>query len=222
MTDMTAFLQGHQPPEEAKPYDHSPEVQCRALIPRSGVHFERTPIITEKICDHLMEGKTVRAIGKMPGMPSEATIRRWVRDDLEFREAYVLAKEAYVESKLDENAELAQEAVAVADDGSRDFEPVENDDGSFTVREKKETIARSAQRIEARFRQIENNFRLIAKLAPRKYGDAAQIEAPEPVEKPRNGDDARVIDATVIPIDQHPLYDSVVAWGKVAREREAK
>jgi hypothetical protein len=37
----------------------------------------------------------------------------------------------------------------------------------------------------------------------------------------RNGDDATVvIDGETIPIEDHPLYESIQAWGKVAKEHK--
>jgi hypothetical protein len=79
------------------------------------------------------------------------------------------------------------------------------------VREKKETIARATLRINT-------NFRLIAKMAPHKYGDVPPALAPPAPEQSRDGTGAKVIDGEFIPIEQHPLYDSVEAWRKVAKE----
>jgi hypothetical protein len=58
--------------------------------------------------------------------------------------------------------------------------------------------------------KVNTRFRMIAKLAPYKYGDAPQIEAPDPT--PRNGDDAKVINEEPIKAEDDPLFSSFEAW----------
>jgi hypothetical protein len=164
MTDATCFL---VPPEPDQPFDHSRKVECRALVPVGHPRITLTQQLAEKICDLVAGGKTIRKIGDMEGMPSRATIRRWIEE-------------------------------------KEEFTPV--------VREKKETIARAQLRIATK-------FKLIGKMAPHKYGDVPPALAPPaPEQPPRDGAGAKVIDGEVIPIEQHPLFDSVEAWRRVAKE----
>jgi hypothetical protein len=200
MTDATCFL---VPPEPDAPFDHSRKVECRALVPVGHPRIALTQELAEKICDLVAGGR----IGDMEGMPSRATIRRWIAENEEFRRAYALAKEGLVEDILEEINEIA-------DDATNDYGLEEGADGTPVVREKKETIARATLRVATK-------FKLIGKMAPHKYGDAPPALAPPPPAEPkRDGSGAKVIDGELIPIEQHPLYDSIDAWRKVAKEEK--
>jgi hypothetical protein len=205
MTDATCFL---VPPEPDQPSDHSRKVECRALVPvpapRGPPRIALTRELAEKICDLVAGGNTIRKIGDMKGMPSRATIRRWIAENEDFRRAYALAKEGLVEDILEEINEIA-------DDATNDYGLEEGADGTPVVREKKETIARATLRIATK-------FKLLAKMAPHKYGDVPPALAPPAPEQPRDGSGAKVIDGEVIPIERHPPFDSVEAWGRVAKE----
>lgn len=208
MTDATCFL---APPEPADPpFDHSRKVECRALVRTKNPGIPRIEIteeLTDKICDLVAKGKSLAEIGDMEGMPSYSTLRRWVAKNEEFRTAYAVAKETLADDWL-------VVTVAIADDGSKDYELKDTADGVPTVQENKETLGRSKLRIDTR-------FRVLAKLVPSKYGDVPAIAAPvAPAVENRNGDGAKVIDGVVIPFDRHPLYESIEAWGKVAKENK--
>jgi hypothetical protein len=200
MTDATCFL---VPPEPDAPFDHSRKVVCRALVPVGRPRIALTRELAEKICDLVAGGNTFRKIGDIEGMPSRATIRRWIAEREDFRRAYAL--EGLVEDILEEINEIA-------DDATIDYGLEEGADGTPVVREKKETIARASLRIATK-------FKLIAKMAPHKYGDVPpHIGTPCTRAAARWRAGAKVIDGEVIPIEQHPLYDSVEAWRKVAKE----
>jgi hypothetical protein len=141
MTDATCFL---VPPEPDAPFDHSRKVECRALVPVGHPRIALTREPAEKI-------------GDMEGMPSRATIRRWIAEREQFRRAYLcLGQGGLLEDILEEINEIA-------DNATNDYRLEEGADGTPVVREKKETI-----------------------------------------------------DGELMPIEQHPLYDSVEAWRKVA------
>lgn len=211
MTDATVFL---APPEpDPPPFDHTRKVECRALVVRKNPgapRIEITEELTDKICDLVAKGKSLAEIGDMEGMPSYSTLRRWVAGNEGFRTAYAVAKETLADDWL-------VVTVAIADDGSKDYELKDSADGMPVVQENKETLGRSKLRIDTR-------FRVLAKLVPSKYGEVPAIAAPAaPAVENRNGDGAKVIDGVLMPLDRHPLYESIEAWGKVAREgKEAK
>lgn len=46
-----------------------------------------TPRLAEEICLLILEGKSLLAVSKMPGMPSIATLNRWMCEDEDFRQA---------------------------------------------------------------------------------------------------------------------------------------
>jgi hypothetical protein len=204
VTDATCFLVPPLPDDQ--PFEHSRKVECCALVPVGHPRIALTRELAERIRDLVAGGNTIRKIGDMKGMPSRATIRRWIAENEEFRRAYALAKEGLVEDILEEIDEIA-------DDAANDYGLEEGADGTPVVRKKRETIARATLRIAAK-------FKLIGKMAPHKYGDVLPaLTAPAaPEQSQGDGTGTKVIDGQVIPIDQHPLYDSVEARRRVAKE----
>ncbi len=104
----------------------------------NGGKFSET--ITEAICRHLIEGKSLRAICRRSSMPSVATVMRWLRepDKAAFAHSYAVAREFQAERLFDEIMEIADSATP-------------------------STVKADRLRIEARMWYI-------SKLAPRKYG----------------------------------------------------
>jgi hypothetical protein len=56
-----------------------------------------SPALVESICDAVASGKVMSAILKMPGMPTDRTVRRWKLDYPDFDRAYARAREASAE-----------------------------------------------------------------------------------------------------------------------------
>lgn len=69
-----------------------------------------TPAIAEKICTGLADGKSLRAICKLKGMPSKATVFRWLRDYPEFAHIYAIARDDQADMLADEVVEIADNA----------------------------------------------------------------------------------------------------------------
>ena len=70
--------------------------------------------ISDTICARMSEGKSVRAICRDPGMPSEGTVRGWaVRDVDGFGDRYRAARQMLLEY-------WADQIVDIADDGELD------------------------------------------------------------------------------------------------------
>ena len=67
-----------------------------------------TPELTEKICDLIEQGYSVRAIGRMPDMPSAAAIFKWATKDEAFVEQYVKAKAIQADQEFEEMKEIAE------------------------------------------------------------------------------------------------------------------
>ena len=93
-----------------------------------------------------MDGRSLRAICREPGMPGRATIFDWLKANADFRRQYALARQ--VQADL-----LAEEALEIADDTSRDF---------IDDKPNREAIARAKLRIDTR-------RWLLSHLAPKKY-----------------------------------------------------
>ncbi len=113
--------------------------------------------IATRICDAIVDGKTIKEICGRNGIPSASTVFRWLAKDEhdEFRELYARAREAQAER-------LADEILRIADDGTNDF--ITRQTSSGAIRNiNSEHIQRSKLRIETR-------KWLLSKLLPKKYG----------------------------------------------------
>jgi hypothetical protein len=113
------------------------------------------------ICERMSEGESLREIcDKDPDLPARRTILRWVKND-------DAAKKIYDEAQLDRMHWYADEIVKIAYDTSNDT--IKGKDGQDLCNH--EWIARSRLKVDSlKF--------LMAKLAPRTYGD----KLPETVE----------------------------------------
>lgn len=72
-----------------------------------------TPGLGAIICDKLAEGQSLRGICGTGAMPSFSTVKRWLRDNDEFRAQYARARE-------DQADHLAEEALETALNGTND------------------------------------------------------------------------------------------------------
>jgi hypothetical protein len=90
-----------------------------------------------------------------PTMPARATVFRWLASNQEFRQ--LLARQCQAE-------DLADEILKIADDSSRDYKKKIGADGKITWVVDRAHIARCRLRIKTR-------KRILAWMAPRKYGD---------------------------------------------------
>ena len=117
-----------------------------------------TAELAAQVCTHIAEGKSLRIIGGMDGMPHQATIMAWLDGSRpEFSEQYARAREAQADK-------LAEEILAIADDGRSDTYL----DAEGNEKTDSEVIQRSKLRVEAR-------KWLASKMAPKKYGDKMAI-----------------------------------------------
>ena len=109
------------------------------------------------ICARLAEGESLRSICRDDAMPDKATVMRWAQDNLAFRDQYTRARDALVEH-------WAEEIVQISDDGTNDTYEDENG-----TRANQDVIARSRLRVDTR-------KWLMARMAPKKYGDKVTQE----------------------------------------------
>lgn len=94
-------------------------------------------------------------------MPSREAVRLWLRDDEVFRAQYARAREAQADHFFDEMVEIA-------DDSRNDFIEKETAKGAV-VSLNAEAVSRARLRVETR-------KWLVARLAPKKYGERAEVE----------------------------------------------
>ena len=108
-----------------------------------------TPEIGEKICDAIVEGESgknsLREVCKLPGMPSRATVYRWLRDYPDFAKLYELATDDRADGYMDEIVDIAENCRAT-----------------------KSGIAKAKLQIYAREKYA-------AKIRPRKYGEKVDV-----------------------------------------------
>ena len=117
-----------------------------------------TPELAAQICAHIADGKSLRAIAALDGMPHQDTIMAWLDGSKPaFSEQYARAREAQADK-------LAEEALQIADDGRSDTYL----DAEGNERTDNEVIQRSRLRVDTR-------KWLASKMAPKKYGDKMAI-----------------------------------------------
>lgn len=118
-----------------------------------------SPALAEVICGMLAEGKTLRAICRLLGLP-ESSVRRWALENPEFLAQSVRARELGCDA-------LADEAVEIADT------PVEGVEETITTGEHGSTTTKRADMLGHRRLQIDTRLRIIGKWSQR-YGDKVQ------------------------------------------------
>lgn len=164
---------------------------------------EYTQDIAIAICERIAQGDTLRRVCKDPELPSRATVFRWLILHADFEQAYKVALGWRAESRADE-------IIEIADDSGDDYSIETSEDGPPIVVLNKEAIARSKVRIEAR-------QWLMAKEAPRKYGDKPPGDAPladQSTSKSTPGDNAKLI-------EQFPMAVQRTAWSRASEPTAA-
>lgn len=117
------------------------------------------------ICVLIAEGKPLTKICKMNGMPSLATVYRWLSTDKKFQDMYARARDDQADTMADEITEIA--------DQTPEMEPVLDKEGNvIEMRMHSAYVQWQRNRVDAR-------KWVAAKLKPRKYGDR-QVVAGDP------------------------------------------
>ena len=112
--------------------------------------------IAAKICERLIEGRSLTKICRDPDMPAPSVVYRWLDAYPEFQAAYIHARELQADT-------LADEILAIAD--TREIETTEEvtrSDGTSEER-RSDPIFHRRLRIEARMWYA-------GKIRPKKYG----------------------------------------------------
>ena len=111
-----------------------------------------------EICERIAKGESMVSICASKGMPVQSVVYNWLTVDKDFAERYARAREQQAEHYLDE-------IIAISDDVSLD----EIIDGEGNPRTNNEAIQRSKLKVDTR-------KWVMAKLAPKKYGDKVTQE----------------------------------------------
>ena len=110
------------------------------------------------ICQRMAEGESLRSICRDEDMPGKTTVLRWLLDEtlVGFRDQYARARELRADH-------FADEIIEIGDDGTGDM--TEDDKGRKSINQ--EVVSRSRLRCD-------NRKWLMARMAPKKYGDKMQ------------------------------------------------
>ncbi len=137
----------------------SPALQANPMRPQypdkgKGRPTTYTPATAELIATRLADGETLSNICRTPGMPARQTVHQWRMRIPAFADLYARAREIGMES-------MADDVLTIADDDTGDTLP----DGS----------PNSANVQRSRL-QVDTRKFLMAKLAPKVYGDRVEVE----------------------------------------------
>ena len=123
-----------------------------------------TQEIADRLCMRMEDGESVRTICLDEDMPGRATVYRWLADEenKSFRDQYARAIDARAEKIFEEIIDIADtpveaEKVTTKADGKREITTGD-------------AVERSKLRVDAR-------KWVVARLAPKKYGEKLNIEA---------------------------------------------
>jgi len=72
--------------------------------------LEFNQAIANRICEQIVEGKSLRRICSTKGMPSLTTVMKWLRETPEFAQQYARAREEQADGYADELIDLARKA----------------------------------------------------------------------------------------------------------------
>jgi len=112
-----------------------------------------TPELAAAICERLANGESLRRICEDDAMPAKSSVFKWLSQDKVFADQYARAREAQADS-------WADDIIQISDDGENDT--YKDEDGH--ERTNQDVIARSRLRVDTR-------KWLMARMAPKKYGD---------------------------------------------------
>lgn len=114
----------------------------------------------ERICARLAEGEPLKQICRGPDMPNESNVRYWALDNAEFGALYTRAREVGYDK-------LAEEILRIADTLK---------EGTVVSTKEWGTEVTTKDMIEHRKLQIDTRKWLLAKMLPKRYGDAKNAE----------------------------------------------
>jgi hypothetical protein len=135
-----------EPPKRGRPPKVVTTIDGEVVRLHRQRHAQYDETIASDILERIAAGQTLSAICKEPNMPTAATVKRWVTDDVNgFENRYRRARDLQADSLFDETIELA------------DAECIDM------------TEVKSAQL------KIDTRFRYLAKLCPERFSDRVEI-----------------------------------------------
>jgi hypothetical protein len=129
---------------------------------KGGRPSKYTEEILNEICSRLSKGEPLAQICRDDHMPSDGTVRAWMKAQPEVSDAIARAREAGFD-------EIALDCLRIADDTGGDTKFLSDGQGSTKEAANTEWISRSKLRVETR-------LKLLAKWDPKRYGEKLEIE----------------------------------------------
>lgn len=120
-----------------------------------------TEEMADKICERIADGESLKSICEEDGMPSKATVFKWLGQNASFVDKYARAREAQADALFDD-------ILSIADDGRNDWMERRGEEDAGWVANG-ENIRRAQLRIDAR-------KWMAGKLRPKKYGEKLDVE----------------------------------------------
>lgn len=122
--------------------------------------------ITDKICERLAAGESMRSVSRDETMPAMSTLFKWIREHEEFSQQYAKAKEESADALVEDMLDIADNQVSqpVLVEGK----PVEIDGKIVEVRD-----GPAVQHAKLR---VDTRKWAASKLKPKKYGDRTTTE----------------------------------------------
>jgi hypothetical protein len=110
--------------------------------------------LADTICEMLADGKSLRSVCALDGMPTARTVFNWFRTYPEFLQQYTRAKQESADAMAEDILEISDGAIAVIKAGA----------------EKKSGAIAQAVRL-----QVDTRRWLMSKMKPKKYGDTLDV-----------------------------------------------
>ncbi len=150
---------------------------------RVGRPTEYTPELSDKICEKLSAGLSLRTALAEIGdeAPSAQTVFSWMGKHKEFLDKYTRAKQEGVDA-------MAEDLLDISDDGSNDLMTIQKGNRTYEI-ENKEVTNRSRLRVDTR-------KWLMSKMKPKKYADHIDVTSggeplPQPILHVLNNDSGK-------------------------------
>ncbi len=131
------------------------------MAKKVGRPSDYTQELADSICEMISNGKSLRAVCLVDGMPVASTIFKWMREHEEFSKQYARATEERTEA-------MAEEIIDISDDGTNDWMTITTKGGYEKEVPNNEVLQRSRLRVDTR-------KWLMSKMKPKKYGDKLDL-----------------------------------------------
>lgn len=159
--------------KKARPKAKAATRAAKDLHPRkAGRPSAFSQAIADAICERISGGESLRAICDDESMPARSMVFRWLSDaqNRGFRDQYDRARESQADALFDD-------LLHIADTPKPGVKTIQKGDGT-------ETTTTTIDMIEHRRLQVDARKWVLARMAPKKYGDRVQTEVSGPEGRP--------------------------------------